>query len=333
MKKTTGSVVKSICFVLVTSFSIFGSTGWISSPEVATAQAKAAVLVGAGDIASCSYNRDESTAKLLDSIGGTVFTLGDNVYPSGTKTEYKNCYGPTWGRHKQRTRPSPGNHEYRTDGAAGYYSYFGAAASPRQPNCTSNCNGYYSYNLGAWHIIVLNSEIPMSAGSAQEKWLRADLKAHPKTCTLAYWHKPRFSSGDHGNFTKAQPLWQALYDYRADVVLNGHDHIYERFAPQNPSGKADPNRGIRQFVVGTGGADLYSFSRIKDNSQVRNNTSWGVLKLVLYPTSYKWKFIPIAGSTFTDSGTANCVRRSTASTNLIFRDNFEPASLLAWSFE
>ena len=257
------------------------------------------VFVGAGDIANCSREQDEATAKLLDSIAGTVFTLGDNAYPDGTAAQFTNCYDPTWGRHKSRTKPAPGNHDYNTAGASGYYGYFGAAAG--DPS-----KGYYSYNLGAWHIIALNSEISQSAGSAQEQWLRADLAANPKTCTLAYWHKPRFSSGQHGNNSASQPLWQALYEARADVILNGHDHTYERFAPQNPNGQADAN-GIREFVVGTGGAGLYPFPSIQPNSQVRNNTTYGVLKLTLHASSYDWQFIPIAGQNFTDSGSANCV--------------------------
>jgi hypothetical protein len=274
--------------------------------ETALAQTADPVFVGAGDIANCS-GEGESTAQLLDNIAGTVFTLGDNVYPDGTLTQFTDCYGPTWGRHKNRTRPSPGNHDYHTAGAAGYYTYFGAAASPLDNNCTSDCKGYYSYNLGAWHIIALNSEITQNAGSAQEQWLRADLAANPNMCTLAYWHKPRFSSGQHGNNSGSQALWQALYDYGADVVLNGHDHTYERFALQNPSGQADPTRGIREFIAGTGGAGLYPFPNIQPNSEVRNNTAHGVLKLTLHATSYNWEFIPIAGQTFTDAGSGNCV--------------------------
>lgn len=266
-----------------------------------------AVLVGAGDISRCSNDQDEATALLLDNIAGAVFTLGDSVYPNGTLSQFKDCYEPTWGRHKNRTRPSPGSHDYRDIGAAGYYTYFGESASPLDLDCTSNCKGYYSYDLGTWHIIVLNSEIDYSLGSDQEQWLRADLATNENTCTLAYWHKPLFSSGRHGNSASVQPMWQALYDFGADVVLNGHDHTYERFAPQSPTGQADPNRGIREFVVGTGGTGLYSFSTIQPNSEVRDNSSWGVLKLTLHPTSYEWEFIPIAGQTFTDSGSARCV--------------------------
>jgi hypothetical protein len=260
------------------------------------------VFVGAGDIAGCSTSGDEATANVLDNIPGTVFTLGDNVYDSGSTTEYNNCYAPqtTWGRHKARTRPSPGNHDYVTAGAAGYFGYFGAAAG-------DPAKGYYSYDLGDWHIIALNSNITRAAGSAQEVWLRADLAANAKSCTLAYWHHPRFSSGfEHGNDTSVEPFWQALYDYNADVVLSGHDHDYERFAPQTPTGVADAARGIREFIVGTGGRSHYSIGTLKANSQVFDATSYGVLKLTLYNGGYDWEFAHVAGATFTDAGSGVC---------------------------
>ena len=260
------------------------------------------VLVGAGDIADCSSEGDDITARLLDRIEGTVYTTGDNAYGSGTTTQFSECYDPTWGRHKARTRPSAGNHDYITPGAAGYFGYFGPlAGNPGE--------GFYSYDLGDWHIIVLNSNVSVRAGSPQETWLRADLAAHPVACTLAYWHHPRFSSGiNHGSDTSMHPLWQALYDYGADVVLNGHEHNYERFALQNPAGEADPVRGLREFVVGTGGKVLYAFSpRPAPNTEVRDSRTFGVLKLTLHPTSYSWEFIPEPGKTFTDSGTAPCV--------------------------
>jgi hypothetical protein len=271
---------------------------------------EAPVLVGAGDIASCSSTGDEATANLLDGIAGTVFTTGDNAYKDGTAAEFNDCYDPTWGRHKARTRPSPGNHDYHTTDAAGYYSYFGSAAG-------DPAKGYYSYDLGAWHIIVLNSEISASAGSPQEQWLRADLAAHPVACTAAYWHKPRFSSGArHGSSTSMKPFWQALYDFGADVVLVGHEHNYERFAPQDPNGVADPIEGIREFVVGMGGASHYAFGPPIANSEIRNADTFGVLKLTLYPTSYNWEFIPEVGQTFTDSGTASCVLLGAAMSTL-----------------
>jgi hypothetical protein len=265
------------------------------------------VFVGAGDIASCSSSGDEATANLLDGIAGTVYTLGDNAYDNGTADEFKNCYHPSWGRHQARTKPSVGNHEYNTLGASGYYNYFGAAAG--DPS-----KGYYSYDLGAWHIVALNSMCENVGGcgdtsdpSKMVGWLKQDLATHPSTCTLAYWHHPVFSSGsEHGNDPKMVPSWNALYDAGADVVLSGHDHDYERFAPQTSSGAPDPARGIREFVVGTGGRSHYSFGTIRANSEVRNSDTFGVLKLTLHPTSYDWKFVPEAGKTFSDSGTSNC---------------------------
>ena len=263
------------------------------------------VMVGAGDIASCSSSGDEATANLLDNIAGTVYTLGDNVYENGTATEYTNCYAPSWGRHKARTTPTPGNHEYNTPDATGYYGYFGAAAG-------DPAKGYYSYDLGDWHVVVLNSNsscttISCAAGSPQEQWLRADLAATTKACTLAYWHHPRFNSGaSHGNNTDVAPLWNALYDFNADVILNGHEHVYERFAPQTPAGVADATRGIRQFTVGTGGRSHYTFGTIQPNSEVREGNTYGVLKLTLRATGYDWQFVPVSGSTFTDSGTGSC---------------------------
>jgi hypothetical protein len=268
------------------------------------------VLVGAGDIASCSSSGDEATANLLDSISGTIFTLGDNAYDSGTTTEYTNCYNPTWGRHKARTFPAPGNHAYNTTGATGYYNYFGSAAG-------DPAKGYYSYDVGAWHIVVINSNRSQvggcGAGSAQEQWLRSDLAAHPTACTLAYWHHPRFSSGSaHGSSTATQAIWQALYDFRADIVLVGHEHHYERFAPQDALGNLDTARGIREFVVGTGGKSHYGFGTILANSQVRNSDTYGVLKLTLRSVSYDWEFVPETGKTFTDTGSASCVTATSA---------------------
>jgi acid phosphatase type 7 len=274
----------------------------LAAYESGPAEAADPVLVGAGDLANCSTATDEATAKLLDGISGTVFTLGDNAYNSGTTTEFKNCYNPTWGRHKARTKPSVGNHEYYTSGASGYFGYFGAAAG--DPS-----KGYYSYDRGNWHVIALNSncsKVSCAAGSAQEKWLRADLAAHSNKCTLAYFHAPLYSSGQHGNGTYVRPLWQALYQANADVVVNGHDHDYERFAPQDPYGTFDSARGIREFVVGTGGTYLRPFGTIKPNSVSRNASAHGVLKLTLHTDSYEWKFVPVAGKTFTDSGTASC---------------------------
>lgn len=259
-----------------------------------------AVLVGAGDIASCSSSGDEATAKLLDGIPGTVFTAGDLAYENGSAEDFANCYAPSWGKHKDRTRPAPGNHEYFTFAATGYFDYFGAAAG-------DPTKGYYSYELGGWHIIALNSNLRVDPGSPQELWLRQDLENSKVKCTLAYWHHPRFSSGaDHGDDPSMQPLWQALYEHGAEVVISGHDHIYERFAPQTPSGALDLQKGIREFIVGTGGGNRDQIGMPRPNSEVRSSTAWGVLKLTLFSDRYEWKFVPVAGKTFTDSGTGSC---------------------------
>ena len=265
--------------------------------------AQDARLIAAGDIADCTGGATV-TAALLDKLPGTVATLGDNAYQRGTPDEFARCYAPTWGRHKGRTRPAVGNHEYGTPGASGYFGYFGAAAGdPAQ--------GWYSYELGAWHVVALNSNCGevggCGSGSPQERWLRADLAAHPAMCTLAYWHHPRFSSGNaHGDNSTVAPLWGALRDFGAELVLSGHDHDYERFAPQSAEGAADP-AGIREFVVGTGGAHLRQFaSQPQPNSEVRIAGIWGVLALRLEPRAYEWEFVPQPGSTARDSGHQAC---------------------------
>jgi hypothetical protein len=257
------------------------------------------VLVGAGDIANGGPGDDE-TAALLDGIPGTVFTAGDNAYDNGTAADFANFYEPSWGRHKARTRPAPGNHDYNTAGAAGYFGYFGANAGPAGL-------GYYSYDLGSWHIIALNSNIDMAPGSAEEQWLRADLAANPRACTLAYWHHPLFTSGEaHEPYTPTRPLYQALYDYYADVVVWGHNHQYERFAPHDPAGGLDNARGLRAFVAGMGGASHYSFARTQPNSEARNSDTYGVLEFTLHRTTYEWRFVPVAGGTYADSGSGTC---------------------------
>ena len=263
------------------------------------------VLVGAGDISSCDdLSGAEATAKLIEKIPGTVFAAGDLAYPDGTDEQFAKCYAPTWGRFKDRTRPAVGNHEYHSDGASGYSRYFGSVAGdPRK--------GYYSYELGSWHIIVLNSECEEVGGceatSTQGKWLQQDLTQNPAECTLAYFHKPLYSSGGkHGNDPLIKPIWQILYAANADVILTGHDHDYERFAPQDADGKADPAKGIREFVVGTGGKNHRPFGPIKPNSEVHDDTAFGVLKLTLHSSSYDWEFIPEPGKSFHDSGSGKC---------------------------
>jgi hypothetical protein len=259
-------------------------------------------LVGAGDIADCVTPWDEATALLLDTIPGTVFTLGDNAYEDGTAAEFANCYDPSWGRHRDRTYPAAGNHEYHTDGAAPYYAYFGARAG--DPD-----EGYYSYEAGAWKVIVLNSNagrVGVEAGSAQEQWLRSELAASDRACTLAYWHHPRFSDGSYGDDDRFDAFWQALYEYGADLVLVGHDHNYQRFGQLDPTGALDPAGGIRQIVVGTGGRFLYEVATPRAEVEAYDSETFGVLKLTLRHDSYEWEFVPVAGGTFTDSGSEAC---------------------------
>ena len=252
------------------------------------------VVAAAGDL--CSTPTDcAPSAAVVDTIDpDKVLVLGDNAYPNGSSSDYTAFYAPNWGRFKAKTMPVPGNHEYQTAGAAGYFGYFTGVAP------------YYSYDLGAWHLIALNSEIPVNDGSAQENWLTADLAANAGKCILAYWHKPRWSSSStHGSNAAYHQLWQDLYDAGADVVLNGHVHNYERFAKQNPAGVAAAN-GIREFVVGTGGRAFYGFNAPIANSEVRNADSHGVLELTLHAASYDWRFVPVAGASFTDAGSASC---------------------------
>ena len=257
-------------------------------------------LIGAGDIGFCgpsTVSGADATGRLLDQLDGIVFTTGDNAYPAGSAGDYAQCYDPAWGRHLARTHPSPGNHEYMSGGGP-YFGYFGANAGP-------GAAGYYSYNVGPWRVISLNSEIPASAGSAQVAWLRGELAANPSPCTAVYWHRPLFSSGSHGDNPDMRDVWRVLYASNVDVVINGHDHTYERFAPQDPDGRLDTTRGIREFVVGTGGSPLYGFSGAHANSEVRG-VAWGVIAFTLLDGGYQWEFVPVDGQTFRDSGTGAC---------------------------
>jgi len=287
----------------------FASGSTISRPAGEHASVPAdtsVVLMGAGDVCvTQNIGGAGATANLIaEEPAAHVFTLGDNSNEEGTAAQYADCYGPTWGQFLWRTSAAAGNHDYIADGAASYFAYFGSAAGP--PG-----EGYYSYDLGSWHIIVLNSECPMVGGcghgSVQEQWLVADLEAHRSVCTLAYWHHPRFSSGAPGQASDPayQAFWDVLYAYRADVVLNGHAHDYERFAPQTPSGQVSPT-GIREFVVGTGGAGQIALGAVEPNSEVRHTGTLGVMRLTLRATSYDWRFLPVAGETFTDAGTGAC---------------------------
>jgi hypothetical protein len=266
------------------------------------------VLAGAGDIADCGIDGDTITADLLQQVitespETVVFTTGDNVYSDGTTEEFGSCYAETWGRFKDRTRPSPGNHDYNTDDASGYFAYFGeAAGTPGE--------GYYSYEAGDWQVIVLNSNCGdiggCDQGSPQEQWLRDELSSSDAQCTLAYWHHPLFSSGDHGSDPSTQALFQALHDDGAELVVNGHDHNYERFAPQGPDGVHDPVGGVRQFVVGTGGTGTRSFDAIAANSEARFTDGFGVLQLSLYADGYEWEFRAGDGAEFNDVGIEAC---------------------------
>jgi len=276
----------------------------------ATAAPGDPVIVTAGDIACATtiaaYNggngtatqcRQKHTSELI--LGAdAVLTLGDHVYPTGTLTQFNAVYEPTWGRKKSVTYPTPGDHDYGSTGGKGYFAYFGVKP-------------YYSFDIGSWHFISLNSEIDHAEGSAQEQWLRDDLASTSKPCIGAYWGTPRFSSGRHGSNATFKPFWDALYEARTDLVLSGDDHDYERFAKQTPDGVASAD-GIRQFVVGTGGRSLYGFKTIQPNSEVRAKV-FGVLQLTLGVDHYEWRFLPESGS-FQDSGITTCNAKTNVAT-------------------
>jgi acid phosphatase type 7 len=283
--------------------------------DIACAPANPSFNGGLGTPTACAQKR---TSDLLAGAGlAAVLALGDNQYDSGTLAEYTASFDATWGRVKPILHPVAGNHEYVTTGADGYFDYFNGAGAATGPAGRRGL-GYYSFDLGAWHLVALNSNcaaVPggCGAGSPQEQWLAADLSAHPATCTLAYWHHPRWSSGaDVGNDGELSALWNDLYAAGAEVVLSGHGHLYERFAPQaattagQPAGTLDPARGLREFVVGTGGEDHAEAGAVQPNSEVRDDNTFGVLELALHPGSYAWRFVPEAGGTFSDSGTAPC---------------------------
>jgi acid phosphatase type 7 len=298
---TADSSKKAAATITVTAQTSGTSVTVAAAGDIACDPGSGSFNGGNGNADSCHM---KATAALLQAIApSAVLVLGDAQYEDGSYAKYQQSYALTWGQFKNITYPAVGNHEYLTSGASGYFQYFGSRAG--DPS-----KGYYSFNLGDWHIISLNSNCSQAggcgAGSAQEKWLRADLAANPSKCTLAYTHHPRFSSGEHGDTTSLSALWQALYDAGAELMLSGHDHSYERFAPQTAAGAADAARGLRQFVVGTGGKSHYPIGTAKPNSEARNGDTYGILKLTLNPTSYSWQFVPEAGKTFTDSGTTNC---------------------------
>jgi len=281
--------------------------------------------MAAGDIACGATStgaacREMVTSDLILAAGpAAVLALGDVQYECGDIEDFTTSFDRSWGRFKSLIHPAVGNHEYRFNdpaciqtslGAPGYFSYFGAAATPLDPSCRVSCRGYYSFDVGAWHIIALNSNCPFiggcGVGSPQEQWLRTDLAANTAACTLAFMHHPRFSSGQQGSTPALQALWQALYDANADVVLAGHDHMYERFAPLNAAGTLDAARGLRQFTVGTGGRNVSPLATVLPNSEVRNNVTFGVLQLTLHPTGYEWRFVQEPGKPFTDVGSGTC---------------------------
>jgi hypothetical protein len=270
------------------------ATATIGAVTAASAPQDSPVIVAAGDISIAGGAQGATAATIASIDPDAVLPLGDNQYPTGSLADFETYYDPTWGAFLSITNPAPGNHEYLTENAEGYFDYFGIRAPGE----------YYSYDVGAWHLISLNSEIAHSVHSAQVTWLLSDLQEHEQRCVLAYWHKPRFSSGHNGNYSSMQPFWAALAKAHAEVVLVGHDHDYERFAPMDIHGKAVVS-GIREFVVGTGGAALEEFEDIKANSLVRNNTDHGVLELTLNPRNYQWIFQSSDGS-FTDQGSASC---------------------------
>ena len=289
----------------------------VATPSADVITSSDPVIVAAGDLvcgtgtSSLDPCEHAETAALVTEIApSAALLLGDIQYEQGTLSDFNTYYQPTWGVHKPITWPAPGNHEYLTAGAAGYFDYFNGVGV-QTGRAGTRGQGYYSFNLGAWHIIALNSNCGSiggcGAGSAQETWLRADLAANPAACTLAYWHHPRFSSGAHGNNTAMQAIWQALYDFGADLVLAGHDHNYERFGPQTATGVADAAKGLRSFVVGVGGKETRPIGTVKANSEFRNANSLGVLKLTLHGASYDWQFMPIPGHTLNDAGSASCI--------------------------
>lgn len=268
----------------------------------AVAQARDPSVLIAGDVGQCATPGARITGQLIQSLPYPVLAAGDLAYPDGRAEEFAHCYHPFWGAFRERTYPAPGNHDYRTQGAAGYFGYFGDRAG-------DPAKGYYSFDLGAWHIVSLNSNRELDADSPQLKWLEADLRQHRQRCVLAFWHHPRFSSGPHGSDARMQAIWETLYRHHVSVAATGHDHDYERFAPMSDRGEPDAQRGVRSFVVGTGGAARYELKQRQARSEAWHNASWGVLKLTLHATRYDWEFLPATPTTFRDTGSAECVAR------------------------
>jgi len=260
-----------------------------------------AVLIGAGDVGVCGSHGAAATGRLLEGTPGTIFAAGDLAYTDGTADQFQKCYDPAWGPLKQRTRPAPGNHEYGSPGAAPYFAYFGA-------NAGAPGLGYYGYRKGTWLVFSLNSNMEGAGGLSQVAWLRSELQRETPVCSVAYFHHPRFSSGPHGLLPHAPvvgELWHELYVAGVDIIISAHEHLYERFAPQAPDGRLDLQNGVRQFVVGTGGAPLSQPVRRIANSEAVLS-SFGVLRLTLDPQSYRWEFLAAESGGVLDSGAGLC---------------------------
>ena len=255
------------------------------------------VLLAAGDIGLCGSLGAAQTGQMLSELAGTILAVGDLAYPHGSAADFTSCYDPVWGPHKGRTMPAPGNHEYETAGAQAYFDYFGSAAGPAGL-------GYYSFKAGDWLVLSLNSNVPFGSTTAQAQWIRSELEASTAPCTLAYFHHPLYSSGPNGDNARLAGLWQLLYDRGVDVIVSAHEHLYERYAPMAPDGQRNDLRGIRQFVVGTGGAALYSIERLHPSSEAQR-ISHGLLKLTLSAQGYQWEFLQVNG-TVGDSGADVC---------------------------
>lgn len=300
----------SLVLVVIIAAATAGAYVWLENREApSSATVETTMFVGAGDIAECPTQGDERTAELLDEIVAehpetVVYTTGDNAYQDGSYQEYLDCYGPSWGRHKDRTYPAVGNHEFKQTKAEGYHEYWGERGGPFDLY-------YYSYDVADWHIIVLNSECHRvgcefnSEDGDQVEWLEADLEASDARCTIALWHTPRWSSGRYANDPEYGTFWRVLYKHGVEIVLNGHEHLYERFEPMDPAGDVDEARGIQQFTVGTGGGNLRGFRDLHANSAARGSEH-GVLQFELAPDGYAWEFLAVDGADFTDAGSATC---------------------------
>jgi hypothetical protein len=273
----------TLCLLSILMTSSCGGEQWVTGPTISTT-----VLLAAGDVGLCGSPAAVETGEMLDGLAGTVLGVGDLAYRRGTAEEFAACYDPVWGRHKDRTRPAPGNHEYESSGAQPYFDYFGSRAG-------SPGLGYYSFRSGEWLVLSLNSNLPVGAGTAQAQWIRTELVANATLCALAYFHHPLYSSGPNGDNARVAGLWQLLYEQGVDVIVNAHEHMYERYAPMSPDGQRNDTRGIRQFIAGTGGSGLYALRRVHPQSEVQI-IAHGLLKLTLSAHGYDWEFMQVGGA-------------------------------------